>query len=148
MMICRWMMNSMKAKMTPMTWRTISFQKLIYGRISKINLTTIIQLMRLIISLTLKRNGTSRNSLCWNKDLQQRPSERNPINRSQNGCSEDIDNGSSSDIINGGVSTFLNRRQDTSPYVFKLDQYPGTLWENDNLPDPRLYNSDVHLLRH
>ena len=46
----------------------------------------------------------------------------------------------SRDVIDGGVTK--------SPYSFNMNHYPGMLWENDDLPDPRLYNIDVRLLRH
>ena len=42
-------------------------------------------------------------------------------------------------VNNGGVASF---------YSFNMNHYPGVLWENDDLPDPRLYNLDVQKLRH
>jgi hypothetical protein len=46
----------------------------------------------------------------------------------------------SRNVNDGGVSS--------SPYSFNMNHYPGQLWENDDLPDPRLYNIDIGLMRH
>jgi hypothetical protein len=46
----------------------------------------------------------------------------------------------SRNVNDGGVSS--------SPYSFNMNHYPGKLWENDDLPDPRLYNIDIGLMRH
>jgi hypothetical protein len=42
-------------------------------------------------------------------------------------------------VNNGGVASLFS---------FNMNHYPGVLWENDDLPDPRLYNIDVQKLRH
>ena len=68
------------------------------------------------------------------------------INHSTNPCPayspihDLINHHISSDVNNGGVSS--------SPYSFNMNHYPGLLWENDDLPDPRLYNIDIGLMRH
>jgi hypothetical protein len=65
----------------------------------------------------------------------------------------DVENDSeavdTTDVNNGGVIYGIVQLPIyESPYVFDLHMYPERLWENDNLPDPRLYGIDVQLLRH
>jgi hypothetical protein len=46
------------------------------------------------------------------------------------------------------VNVHQLRNQTPNPYVFDLQMFPQGIWENDDLPDPRLYNIDVQDLRH
>jgi hypothetical protein len=50
----------------------------------------------------------------------------------------------SNDVNDGGEYEQFQ----SSPYVFNLNQFPNMLCENDDLPDPRIYNIDVQQLRY
>jgi hypothetical protein len=55
-----------------------------------------------------------------------------------------------SEFVHDLVYLNVYKLQDPTPdpYVFNLQLFPHGIWENDDLPDPRLYGIDVQLLRH
>jgi hypothetical protein len=55
-----------------------------------------------------------------------------------------------SEFVHDLVYLNVYKLQDPTPdpYVFNLQLFPQGIWENDDLPDPRLYNINVQDLRH